>query len=242
MSVKIGTCGECHGTSTVAHARAGEEHACFRCNGNGVVKRADRYHGYANATTAATAMRNGRGMTCPECKGTGKGRFPMTTNCYSCKEGNVIESAMPGDSWAEIDRSLRYEHARKDAAKAYADAVEIRIIAQNRAGTWNEAHLGLGSIVSVTDYGRTWDVLATAARSGDEDTLNVALDALRSKIREESLNSFQWIKVITADDTTASVIGVILHRNGYTVQAVNAAPEHVSLPPTYTEEVLSRPV
>jgi len=241
MSVNIGTCGQCGGTSRVAHPNAGEAHGCFRCNGHGVVKRADRYHGYKTPATAATAMRNGRGMTCPECEGTGRDTFPMTLNCYACKEGKIIIAAMPGDSFADVDRSLRYEHARDDAAKAYAGAVTIVVQAQNRAGTWNEAHLGLGSIVSVTDYGRTWDALATAARSGEE-SLTLAIDNFKAKIREESLNSFQWIKVIRADDTLAETIAVIVHRNGYTVQAVNVAPERVSLPPTYTEEVLSRPV
>jgi hypothetical protein len=242
MSIIIGTCGKCLGTSQVAHPSAGEEHGCFRCNGNGVVKRSDRYHGYKTPTTAATALRNGRGVQCSECSGTGRATFPMTLHCYSCHEGAVVTSAMPGDSFADVPRSLRYEHAREDAAKRYADAVDIRVIAQNRAGTFNEAHLGIGSVVSVTDYGRTWDALATAVRDGGEESLNLAIDSLKAKVREESLDSFQWIKVIRADDTLAETIAVIVHRNGYVVQAVNAAPVNVSLPPAYTESVLSRPV
>jgi len=121
---------------------------------------------------------------------------------------------------------------------AYAAAVNVHVKGQNRAGTWNEAYLGLGSVTSVTDYGRTWDAMVKAA---SEDTLPVALDALRDKAREH-LSGTQWIKLTRADDTLATDLAVIVHRNGYTVVAVNAKPDAVSLPPTYTEQVLSRPM
>ena len=78
-------------------------------------------------------------------------------------------------------------------------------------------------------------------KAASEDTLPVALDALRDKAREH-LSGTQWIKLTRADDTLATDLAVIVHRNGYTVVAVNAKPDAVSLPPTYTEQVLSRPM
>jgi hypothetical protein len=238
-AVTVGTCGECNGTREVPHSMPGETHKCFCCNGFGVVKRTDRYHGYKTAQSAAQAVKRGFGVTCGECKGSGTGTYPLTIHCYSCKDGQIITSALPGQRW-EAGKALRYETARGDVWKAYREAVTIVITAENRAQTWGEAHLGLGSIVSVTDYGRRWDALVLAARSGDEGTLTAAIDTLRAEIRTE-LSPTQWLNVIRSDDSLAEYIIVNVTRGGYVVRGADVEYRAPWLPPSYAG-VIDQPV
>ena len=237
-TVQVGTCKECNGTAEIPHTMAGQDHPCFRCNGHGVVKKSDRYHGYRTAQTAATAVKRGYGTTCGECKGSGTGTFALTTRCYSCREGRVILSALPGQSWGDAGRSLRYESGRREVMRAFMDAVDIHITAQNRPGTWNESYLGVGSLSSVTDYGRTWDALGAGVLADD---LPGAIETLREKIRA-SVTDTQWLNLIRSDDTMAEVLIVTVHRNGYTIRGADVDYRAPSLPPTYTPALLDAPV
>lgn len=238
--IQTATCTECSGTQRVPHPGAGTTYECIYCAGSGVQKL--RGHGgYKTAAGARKALANKTGRVCVDCHGSGQCVRPETTRCYSCHDGLVITRAMPGDAWAaDVPRGVRYGSMRDEVAAEYSAAVRVVVRAENRPGTWNEAYLGLGSIVSSTDYGRAWDALATAARAGT-DALEAAMEALREKGRE-ALRGTQYVKITRADDTLAETILVTLHRNGYIVQAVNARAENVALPPTYTEEVLSRPM
>ena len=236
--IETTACPECKGTTKIHHNRAGETYACTWCDGSGV-RKLRGHGGYKTAAGAARALANRTGIKCSDCGGTGERVYPEDTHCYACHDGIVVTSALPGAAWpADCPRGVRYAMGRDDVMAAYAAAVNVVVQGQNRAGTWNEAYLGLGSVTSVTDYGRTWDALVAAAKS---DTLESALDALRDKARGH-LSGTQWIKLTREDDTLATDLVVIVHRNGYTVVAANAAPERVALPPTYTDEVLSRPV
>lgn len=231
-------CPECKGTQSVPHAAAGTTYSCVYCDGSGV-RKARGHGGYRTAAGAAKALRTGTGIRCDVCSGTGECVRPETTRCYECTDGLVITSALPGAAWpADCPRGVRYDMGRGEVMSAYAAAVSVHVRAENRPGTFNESFLGLGSIVSSTDYGRTWDAMVKAAH---DDTLPAALDALRDKAREH-LSGTQWIKLTRTDDTLATDIVVTIHRNGYIVQAADAKPQNVSLPPTYTESVLSRPM
>jgi hypothetical protein len=116
--------------------------------------------------------------------------------------------------------------------------VTIVVKGQNREGTWNEAYLGLGSIVSVTDYGRVWDAMVAAAKA---DTLDAEVERVRELGRKALLDGCQWVKLTRDDGTLAEGIVVVVHRGGYTVVAANVT-ERVAVPPTYTAEVLNAPV
>ena len=238
--IETAVCGECKGTQSVPHHAAGTTYSCVYCDGSGV-RKARGHGGYRTAAGAAKALRTGTGVRCDSCKGKGECVRPATTRCYSCHDGLVVTRAMPGAAWAaDVPRGVRYGSMRDEVAAEYSAAVRVVVRAENRAGTWNEAHLGLGSIVSSTDYGRRWDAMVTAARAGTE-ALEAATEALREEGRQ-ALRGTQYVKITRADDTLAETILVTLHRNGYIVQAVNVQRENVSLPPTYTESVLSRPM
>jgi hypothetical protein len=215
-TITLGTCDLCAGAGTVPHSSPGETYSCSTCNGHGVAKRA----GYGDGTGTLT--------------------YPLTLSCYRCDNGLVIASALPGQAWpADATRHIRYQSGRGEAAKAYAEAVTVVVQAANRAGTWNEAYLGLGSIVSTTDYGRVWDAMVKAAADG---TLDSEIETVRGIARKQLAEGTQWIKLTREDDTLAEVICITVHRNGYIVQASGARPELLALPPTYTSEVLNAPV
>ena len=110
---------------------------------------------------------------------------------------------------------------------------------ENRAGTWNESYLGLGSIVSVTDYGTVFDALVKAARAG---TIDEEIERVRIIGRDRVAEGTQWTNLTRVDDTLATHCVMTVHRNGYTVRAIDARVAGVALPPTYTEAVLNAPV
>ena len=236
--ITLGTCDLCDGVGTVPHSNPGGTYSCSTCNGHGVAKRGG-YGGYKTAKTAATALRNGHGRKCTYCDGTGSLTYPLTLSCYRCDDGKIITSALPGQAWPEdSSRHIRYQSGRGEVAKAYADAVTIVVKGENRQGTWNEAYLGLGSIVSVTDYGTVFDSLVKAAR---EERLDAEVERVRGIARERIAEGTQWVKLTREDGTLAEAVVITVHRNGYSVQAVGAV-ERVAVPPTYTAEVLNAPV
>jgi RecJ-like exonuclease len=238
-TITLGTCDLCSGAGTVPHSSPGETYTCSTCNGHGVAKRAG-YGGYKTAANAARALASGHGRECSYCDGTGSLTYPLTLNCYRCDQGVVVASALPGQAWpADASRQVRYQSARGDVAKAYADSVRIVIKGENREGTFNESFLGIGSIVSVTDYGSVFDAMVKAAR---EETMDAELERVRGIARERLAEGTQFVKLTRADDTLAEVILMTVHRNGYTITAVNAKPSNVMLPPTYTESVLNAPI
>jgi DNA-directed RNA polymerase subunit M/transcription elongation factor TFIIS len=240
MSIAVQTCSTCSGTMHVPHDSAGESHRCYKCNGLGIAKRRGYGH-YKNATTARAQVTRGNAHSCPDCSGTGAQTYPDTAHCHACTEGLVVTSALPGDAWPEgTPRGVRYAHVPDALAQAYADAVTVVVRAADREGTWNEAYLGLGSLTSVTDYGRQWDAMAAAARSG---TLTEAVEAVRTLARTDLAKGYlQWVKLTLPDDTLATHIAITVHRSGYTISAIGATPPNVALPPTYTVDLLNAPV
>lgn len=233
MSVTIGTCSTCAGTAQVPNPGFPGSYACGYCNGTGVMKKRS-YGGYRNAATAATALRNGHGVPCNECDGTGSKFYPEFNRCYACDEGRVVVEAHAGDTLPE---SVGRSHSiPKGVAAVLANEMTFSLMVENRPGTFAEAYLGLGAIVSVTDYGRAFDALQ-ADREAEEM-------ALIEKAREELL-SCQWAKIVRAD--TREIVERLLidvHHNGWSLisAATVESSLHQALPPTYTPAVLNRPV
>ena len=234
--ITLGTCETCEGAGRIPHSDPGGTYGCTYCDGSGV-RKARGHGGYKTAAGAARALANRTGVKC-DCDN-GRRPYPDTINCWHCSAGVVVVSALPGQAWPEDATSqVRYANGRGEQAKAYADAVTIVVKGENRAGTWNESFLGLGSIVSVTDYGDVFDGLVKAAR---EERLDAEVERVRGIARERLAEGTQWVKLTRPDGTLATHVVMTVHRNGYTVQAAGTV-ERVAVPPTYTPEVLNAPV
>lgn len=230
-TIETADCATCNGIGHVAHESYGQTYECSYCDGSGVRKRAG-HGGYKTAANAARALASGKGVKC-QCDN-GRRPYPATVNCWKCTDGRVVTKAVPGDTWADLPRGLRFKMGG-DAMADYVDALEYVVDVQNRQGTWNEAYLGLGSIVSCTDYGRNWGALTT----GDDASRAAALAALVDHVRTKDARSTQWVNFTNESGELASVVTIQVHRNGYVVMA--AARRAAALPPAYTDELLNSP-
>lgn len=234
MSVVIGVCPTCAGTCTVANPGFPGSYECGYCNGSGVMRKRG-YGGYKTATTAAKALANGHGMRCNECDGSGRRHYPESNPCH-CDSGQVVIEAHAGDRLPEVIGRTRY--IPKDVARALAQELTISVLSEDRPGSWVEAHLGIGSIVSVTDYGRAWEAL-----QADEEAEQVRLI---HEARDQLLFT-QWSSLVRRDTRQiAERLVVNVHHNGWTLISAatleSAVNQVASLPPTYTADVLTRPV
>lgn len=232
----MGTCQRCQGSGELRHPRAGEVLDCFRCGGTKARRKRDYGYGqsYKTAATAARALADGRGEPCRYCDGTGKAApLPMTERCYTCDgSGEDVTACEPGDTlpgtWS-LTRNMS-----KAVAQHLAGALAVVIVPQDRSGTWNEAHLGAGTVYSVTDYGRRWD-----AMRANPDT---AARELEAAVRESLSKGEQWCKLAPSETRRVPLaVYVSLHRGGYSVMAEGSASQSYSLPPAYTSELLNRP-
>lgn len=249
MTVRIENHDQCSGTGRIPNDNAGEHRFCHACSGYGVL-RADggSYKSEQNALSARSPR------TCYICQGKGYQIVADDRPCYGggCTDGKVVVEAHVGDALpAKIDRT---DTIPKPVAAMIAAELDIVVGAQNRGSTWNEAHLGLGSLWSTTDYGRTWDRLVDAAKRDQVDPpveprpseLSLTVDSIRQDIREKiATESTQWIKLIDRETRViVDRVAVMVHRGGYTVvsQPSVDSGNHAMLPPTYTPELLNREV
>lgn len=217
--MKIETCSTCSGTGDAPHPDAGVSRVCWACNGFGKRGRQGAYK------TAALARRYGR--TCTVCDGTGVTVWPDTTPCYDCSHsGTVVLDAHPGEVLP--DAVGRCDSIPDAVSATLAAEWNVVVVREDRRQSWGEAFLGLGSVWSCTDYGTAW--------AATDDTV------LAEKVRGElATGRVQWIKIITEARVIVPTIVVRLTRGGYSVVGAER-DERGSLPPTYTDAVLSRPV
>lgn len=235
MSVVIGTHEQCNGTGEVPNPGYPGTHRCAYCEGSGVRKRRG-YGGYKTAAGAAKALREKTGLRCSMCNATGQIPFPATNPC-PCRHGQVVIEAHVGDVLPElIDITSSIP---REVAASLAAELEVALIVEDRPGSWMEAHLGIGTVVSCTDYGDSFDLLRTDPVVGQE--------RMFIRARDEIARGTQWCKLARRD--TREIVDrvvVTVHRNGWnliTVATLESSLNQVaSLPPTYTPEVLNRPV
>ena len=199
---------------------AGKHQTCYRCKGFGKSHK----NGYGSYKTQSAADRFG--ITCNICDGTGIWINPDTVDCYECSfynRGIVVADAHVGDILPdEIGICGRIP----DEVMATLVSEFNFIVVRDTSGlSWGEAHLGLNSVWSCVDYGRAWE-------SNDDE-------ALIAKVKE-GFNHEQWIK-ITVKETRkiCDTIAIKLTPNGYSVVSLATLKQNYSLPPTYTDEVLS---
>lgn len=223
--MKISECTNCTGSGHVTHERAGESTKCFTCNGFGKSKDG----GYGAYKSQAMANRHGK--TCHTCKGKGIYVYPDLDRCFSCSfynPGIVVSEAHEGDILPkEIGRC---GNIPKNVAEQLVSEWKFVVVRNDKGLNWGESFLGLGSIYSVTDYGSAWK------NSSDESLIEKVKDSLLT-------SSTQWVSVITENDRKiVSVIGIKLTPNGYSIVSLGSLASIPLLPPTYTNEVLSRPI
>lgn len=253
MSVVIGTCERCHGTMKVPNPGYPGSYGCTYCDGSGVRKKRG-YGGYKNVSTAARALANGTGMRCTSCEGTGRCPYPEYNPC-SCRTGSVLLEAHAGDVLPEeVDL---YGYIPNAVAATLAEEITWTVMPEDRPGSWMEMHLGIGTVTSVTDYGTAWRNLMLAVQTDQEAGITefttaggattAYLAELVAEARKSLAGATQWIKVARKDTRQIAERAVIqLHHNGWNVltQATLATSvgQVASLPPTYTPDVLNRPV
>lgn len=148
-------------------------------------------------------------VPCPTCKGTGsgpRGGRGKCRKCYgngnACDHDHRVTCAQCGGS--NTKPATMYDSVRSEMLAALCDEITWRVVRSARGQTWSEAHLGLGCIVSVTDYGA-------------HETMTD--DDLITKVRE-GMSYTQACKIAdTKTGRLADFIVIDCSRNGYSVRA-----------------------
>jgi hypothetical protein len=143
---------------------------------------------------------------CSECEGTGKGKRGKDRGCKKCYGFTtepdfvnliVCPTCQGEDRIAEIDTDpLADEDFR---------SLPFRVVREDRGSTWLEEYLPLGSCWSSIDYGRSWQL--------SDEELIAQVKAAASNV--------QACKV-SRDGRLCDEVLIILHRQGYRVDAVFA--------------------
>lgn len=185
---------------------------------------------YKNASTLKAAITRGKAVVCKECAGVGQMReFDSEIDCYDCNgRGETVTAFEPGDvmpGWLKLDR-----HPTGEGLAAYAANVTVQVeFYGDGVLTTGASLLGLGTVYSVTDYGR-------ALEERDEA-------GLTARVRESLGKHTQWTKFVSEGRVVADIVRVVVTRNGYAVvtEASAESTKRVMLPPTYTADVLNAP-
>lgn len=156
-----------------------------------------------------TGPRGGPGG-CKECYGSGdRPDFENGITCRSCEGTGIVDSNIC-DSIA------------KDRLPELADMIEWRVARGDRPQTWSEAHLGMGCLYSVTDYG-------DHQKLSDEELLAM----VREKFNDDYV---QAIKIV--DRETFKICDYLVidcNRNGYSLRAYWGTPERMANLGTFEE-------
>jgi hypothetical protein len=167
-------------------------------------------------TTHCRACRKGKVPTklkCPRCAGSGDGPRGGRNGCTRCygnghvyDHDNLSTCGECGGEYHDKDMERWTDHV----PTRFCELVPIRVIRVDRDNTWNESHLGFGTLWSAMDYGKAFTM-------DDEDLL----DAVR---RELIAHPPQGSKVtVEGDDPlqrkVASGLVIAVTRTGYALRA-----------------------
>jgi hypothetical protein len=217
----------------------GEVVTCWTCKGiavNGVTyaRYRDRFTPYGDAyksvTTLKAAITKGKATVCKDCKGQGKEwHLPVLRTCYSCS------GAGHRPTWnADVDPVLplhvsHCDNATKEFITGWLATAQIVVAREDRGVTWGEYHLGTGGLFSLTDYGTAWN-------SSDEEVI----EAVKANIIDSPP---QFINMLDRETRRfGNTLVIALHRQGYTPRVADVPQRRPALPPTYTDELLNRPL
>jgi hypothetical protein len=150
---------------------------------------------------------------CRTCRGTGNGPRGGRRGCQTCHGS--------GDSWDHEDRRVcqnchgDWRHAEPETwtdavPKELLELIPLRVERVDRANSWNENFLGMGTVYSCQDYGR-------AALTDDE--------TMQKVVRHHLLrNRVQACKVTTGNRSdkvrkVARALVITVTSDGYAVRA-----------------------
>lgn len=191
---------------------------CGMCKGFLYVNK----HGdsYKSQAIADRYIASGKARRCTHCDDNGMSWIvPAEQRCLACSDCGkqpVYDSAstiMP----EMLDLTDYFPNGF--LAEYVKDAVVI-IDRQGGVLTVGESLLGLGTVWSSSDYGRTWEM-------NDDDIVKM----IKNDIAE---GHHQMIKLVDKKSRKLSrLIGIRLTRSGYGVYALEKEPDGYALPPTY---------
>jgi hypothetical protein len=142
---------------------------------------------------------------CATCSGTGKGKRGKVGGCQSCHGYQTqpdFDNLVPCPRCQET--GLVAETITDTIPSEIVRSLPVVVIREDRRATWNEQYLGLGSLWSTIDYGRSWQL-------PDAEVIAQA---------RESMTFVQACKV-APDGILCQALCILLHRQGYTLTAVN---------------------
>mgnify|MGYP000154895312 FL=1 len=136
--------------------------------------------------------------TCPECKGSGNGKRGKVRGCRECfgKGKVVISERDESKACGHCEGNKIVPETIYDAVpKEIWESIEIRVNRnpQKRMG-FNEQYLGVGYIVSCTDYGAAWQQNDDAALIADVRKNNTYVQAT-NLVNEKTLEVVHYIEV-----------------------------------------------
>lgn len=143
--------------------------------------------------------------TCPKCKGTCRGPKGGKNGCKNCYSGTIIDYenkvSCGGCSGTGKKMETRYSHISEQMFKSIPLEVHQGPITRQ---TFSEAYLGLGSIASVTDYGKT-------SKMSDAELI--------SMIVNEKHLAGQALGICDKQDNVCKAVVIFKNDNGYSLRA-----------------------
>lgn len=147
-------------------------------------------------------------ITCPTCKGTGRGARGGARKCQGGCYGDGQKWSWEHPVTCTNCNGNYINFEDEDRCDYMPDEIwqglEFKVYRHNRPLTGNESLLGIGCVFSCTDYGDAWKANDDAALIADV----------------KSHTSHQATKVTKEDGTICSHVGIFVSPGGYSVRAV----------------------
>lgn len=212
---------------------------CWKCKGFKYVKARYGDH-YKTQNAADKGYANKHAKKCDICYGQGKFKYVhVVRDCISCSGVGSKPGWTEGATHVPDEVDL-YDYPSKSFWEGWYKEVDMVVITDGK-WTWNDAYLGLGGLVSCTDYG---DMARLLVRDGE--------DAVIEKVRTDRSNgSDQMVKAVNKETRQiANLLAIRVTPQGYQLVPVIRDGDDIKkvdttgylLPPTYTDEVLNREV
>lgn len=212
---------------------------CWKCHGFGVLKKGG-YDGYKSQAMADKGIAKKTATRCNICFRKGSFKYVhVVRDCISCSGVGSKPGWTKGATHVPDEVDV-FDYPSSEFWKGWFEEVEMVVITDGK-WTWADAHLGLGGLVSCTDYGSMARVL-----------INEGEDAVIAKVREDRSNqSNQMVKAVNKETKQiANLLAIRVTPQGYQLVPVIKDGDSIQkadttrplLPPTYTDEVLNREV
>lgn len=153
---------------------------------------------------------------CPTCKGKGRGPRGGKGGCQECMGNRKVPDwdtpvdCKCCDGTGEVPETMT-SYINEECKKEVIDSLPIKLFFAERGMSFNESYLGIGTIFSCSDYGRTWDKL----ESRSQESIRNFLEQIRKEILESGL---QACKIADDDGILINHIVVIVNQGGYSVR------------------------